>query len=53
MINFKIRNFAHKLGSDKISYNDLSKKIIKNNQMIMMISFGVGLSAAASVIKWQ
>ena len=26
MINFKIRNFAHKLGSDKISYNDLSKK---------------------------
>ena len=29
------------------------KKIIKNNQMIMMIGFGVGLSAAASVIKWQ
>ena len=26
MINFKIRNFAHKLGSDKISYNDLSEK---------------------------
>ena len=26
MTSFKISNLAHKLGSDKISYSDLSKK---------------------------
>ena len=29
------------------------KKMIKKNQKIMLIGFGVGLSAAASIISWK
>ena len=28
------------------------KNIIKNNQRVMMIGFGVGLSAAVTIVEW-
>ena len=36
-----------------IILENLSKKnIIKNNQRVMMIGFGVGLSAAVTIVEW-
>ena len=57
--NNKVFRNYNKIGntvssSIPIVLENLQKKgVIKKNQKIMLVGFGVGLSAAASIINWK